>query len=60
MSAREFEKVFSHLEYKTKKKVQLEAKASPPANVWEMLVDKFGTQKDRVIARVLPRGCGDV
>lgn len=48
MSAREFEKVFSHLEYKTKKKVEVAAKANPPANVWEMLVDKFGTNKDRV------------
>jgi hypothetical protein len=49
VSLREFEKVFSHLDYKTKKKVQVAAKASPTANVWDQLVDKLGTNKDRVI-----------
>jgi hypothetical protein len=45
-------KVFGHLEYKQKKTAQVEAKANPPTNVWDELVDALGRKRDRITDRI--------
>jgi len=53
VDVREFEKVFSHLEYKDKKKAQMDAKINPPKNVWDQVVDKLAHRRDRITDTIM-------
>ena len=47
VDCRDFDRVFSHLEYRENKQKEIFAKAHPPRGVWDRVVDTLGSKKVR-------------